>query len=31
LAETGGWRTASQNSVPTAGKILDGILPLLFE
>ncbi len=31
LTETGGWRTASQNSVPTAGKILDGILPLLFE
>ena len=31
LQETGGWRTASQNSVPTAGKILDGILPLLFE
>ena len=31
LAETGGWRTASQNSVPTAHKILDGILPLLFE
>jgi cell division protein FtsI (penicillin-binding protein 3) len=31
LVETGGWRTASQNSVPTAGKILDGILPLLFE
>ena len=24
-------RTAAQNAVPTAGKILDGILPLLFE
>ncbi len=31
ITETGGWRTASQNSVPTAGLILDGILPLLFE
>ena len=31
IAETGGWRTASQNSVPTAEKILDGILPLIFE
>ena len=31
VQETGGWRTASQNSVPTVGKILDGILPLLFE
>ena len=29
--ESGWWRTASQNSVPTVGKILDGILPLLFE
>lgn len=29
--ETGGWRTSSQNAVPTAGKILDSILPLLFE
>lgn len=31
VTESGGWRTASQNSVPTVGKILDGILPLLFE
>ena len=31
IAETGGWRTASQNSVPTAGLIMDVILPLLFE
>ncbi|MFQ6777905.1 MAG: peptidoglycan D,D-transpeptidase FtsI family protein [Alphaproteobacteria bacterium] len=26
-----GWKTAAWNAVPTAGKILDGILPLLFE
>ena len=30
-AESGGWKTAAWNAVPTAGKILDGILPLLFE
>ncbi|MFQ6739328.1 MAG: peptidoglycan D,D-transpeptidase FtsI family protein, partial [Alphaproteobacteria bacterium] len=29
--ETFGWRTAAWNAVPTTGKILDGILPLLFE
>ena len=29
--ETGGWRTAAQNAVPTTGKILDSIMPLLFE
>lgn len=29
--ESGGWKTAAWNAVPTAGKILDGILPLLFE
>jgi len=29
--ETGGWRTSSLNAVPTAGAILDGIMPLLFE
>ncbi len=29
--ESFGWKTAAWNSVPTAGKILDGILPLLFE
>ena len=29
--ETGGWRTAAQNAVPTAGAILNGIMPLLFE
>ena len=29
--ETFGLRTAAWNAVPTAGKILDGILPLLFE
>ena len=28
--ETGGWRTSSLNAVPTAGAILDGIMPLLF-
>ena len=29
--ETAGWRTAAWNAVPTTGKILDSILPLLFE
>jgi cell division protein FtsI (penicillin-binding protein 3) len=29
--ESGGWKTASWNSVPTAGRILNGIMPLLFE
>ncbi|MBR3510666.1 MAG: penicillin-binding protein 2 [Alphaproteobacteria bacterium] len=29
--ESGGWKTAAWNSVPTAGAILDGIMPLLFE
>ena len=29
--ESGGWKTASWNSVPTAGAILNGIMPLLFE
>lgn len=29
--ETGGWRTAAWNAVPTTGKILDSIMPLLFE
>ena len=29
--ETFGLRTAAWNAVPTTGKILDGILPLLFE
>jgi cell division protein FtsI (penicillin-binding protein 3) len=29
--ESWGWRTAAWNAVPTTGKILDGILPLLFE
>jgi cell division protein FtsI (penicillin-binding protein 3) len=29
--ETLGWRTAAWNAVPTTGKILDSILPLLFE
>lgn len=29
--ESFGWRTAAWNAVPTAGKILDSILPLLFE
>lgn len=29
--ESFGWRTAAWNAVPTTGKILDGILPLLFE
>ncbi len=28
--ETGRWRTSSLNAVPTAGAILDGIMPLLF-
>ncbi|MBD5391871.1 penicillin-binding protein 2 [bacterium] len=31
IAETYGLRTAAWNVVPTAGKILDNILPLLFE
>ena len=30
-AESGGWKTAAWNAVPTAGAILDGIIPLLFE
>ncbi len=30
-AESFGWKTAAWNAVPTTGKILDGILPLLFE
>ena len=29
--ETLGWRTAAWNAVPTTGKILDSIMPLLFE
>ena len=29
--ESWGWRTAAWNAVPTTGKILDSILPLLFE
>lgn len=29
--ESFGWKTAAWNAVPTAGKILDSILPLLFE
>ena len=29
--ESGGWKTAAWNAVPTAGAILDGIMPLLFE
>ena len=29
--ESFGLRTAAWNAVPTTGKILDGILPLLFE
>ncbi len=31
IAETFGLRTAAWNAVPTTGKILDSILPLLFE
>ena len=31
IKETGGFRTSSVNSVPTAGAILDKIMPLLFE
>lgn len=31
IKENFGLRTAAWNAVPTAGKILDGILPLLFE
>ncbi len=31
VAESGWWRTAAQNAVPTTGKILNDILPLLFE
>ena len=30
-AESGGWKTSSWNSVPTAGAIINGIVPLLFE
>lgn len=29
--ESFGWKTAAWNAVPTAGKIMDSILPLLFE
>ena len=29
--ESGGWKTAAWNAVPTAGAVLDGIMPLLFE
>ncbi len=29
--ESGNWKTAAWNAVPTAGAILDGIMPLLFE
>ncbi|MCL1891760.1 MAG: penicillin-binding protein 2 [Alphaproteobacteria bacterium] len=29
--ETHGWRTAAWNSAPTAGAIMDGIMPLLFQ
>ena len=29
--DSGGWKTAAWNAVPTAGAILDGIIPLLFE
>ena len=29
--ESWGWRTAAWNAVPVTGKILDSILPLLFE
>lgn len=29
--ESFGWKTAAWNAVPTTGKILDSILPLLFE
>ena len=29
--ESWGWKTAAWNAVPTAGAILDGIIPLLFE
>lgn len=28
--ETGGWHSSALNAVPTAGAILDGIMPLLF-
>ena len=31
VAASSGVRTAAYNAVPTAGKIIDGILPLLFE
>ena len=31
IQESFGLRTAAWNAVPTAGKIIDGILPLLFE
>lgn len=29
--ESGGWKTAAWNAVPTAGEILNSIIPLLFE
>ncbi len=29
--ESWGWKTAAWNAVPVTGKILDGIIPLLFE
>ena len=29
--ESGGWKTAAWNAVPTTGKILDSVLPLLFK
>jgi cell division protein FtsI (penicillin-binding protein 3) len=31
IKETANWKTAAWNAVPTAGAILDGIMPLLFE
>lgn len=31
IKETANWKTAAWNAVPTAGLILDGIMPLLFE
>ena len=31
IKETSNWKTAAWNAVPTAGAILDGIMPLLFE
>lgn len=30
IKETGGWHSSALNAVPTAGAILDGIMPLLF-